>query len=216
MNKNELDDLILRNLGLIKKVMHDLNCYVLYEKNEEEFENTYYAGLLELIQSARKYDPSVSTEGTYFYKCIRNGILTYFYLSSMPKRKKDKYKHLSIDEPINNSGTSITLADIIKNDDIDIEKEIERKVLIENVLDVLNQMKNKTDAQVIKMYYGLDGYKAMSYQAIANYYHCTRENISRRYKKAMKVIKTKFDEKENKNEIKKSYKKYKKKGNAKL
>ena len=60
-------------------------------------------------------------------------------------------------------------------------------------------MENKKDAMVIKMYYGLDGYKPMSYQKIGDYFGVTKEMIRFRKERAIRHLKR------NKEKIEESY-----------
>lgn len=189
MNKNEIDDLILRNTGLIKKCMKDLHSFALYADSEEEFENTYYAGLIALVKNAKNYNPEIATEGTFFYKCIRNGILRYFYFSNMQKRKINKIQHSSFYEPAFVEDDSLTLEEIIPDEKINVEKEIENKIIIQQIVDTILKMKNKKNADVLCKVYGLNGEETMSYEKIAKIHGCTRENIRRRYYNALKELK---------------------------
>lgn len=188
------EKLILENERLIYKVIKDMNCYW---KTEDEWQDLYDSGLEGLIRASKYYDGS-STPGTYFYRCIRNNICRHFYLSESSKRKINKETMLSINEQVL-PDSDTTYEDMLVDFSIDIEKEVEQKIRIESILKYLDKMENKKDAMVIKMYYGLDGYKPMSYQKIGDYFGVTKEMIRVRKERAIRHLKR------NKEKIEESY-----------
>lgn len=210
MKNNNTDDLVLNNLPLIKKCMKDMfDKGSLIVKSEEEFENVYFAGLLGLVQSASKYDPAKSSQANFFYICIRNSILHYFYLSSMKKRMLDKFIDISLDNRVYiNDIDSDRLADFIEDERVNVEKEVENKIILEEILQDINNMKNQRNAEVIKMYHGLDGYKEMNFGDIGKALNVSKTMAHVRYHKGMVELKNKIESR-GKNEFK-NFKKNKK------
>jgi RNA polymerase sigma factor (sigma-70 family) len=143
-----MDDLILNNVGLIKMAIKQLN---ISTKNVSELEEYYGYGMIGLIRGAKTYDKSKKiAESTYLTICIKHEIMKSFKLKTTKKRFNE-YGEISLDDDL---GRNVNFYDIIPND-IDIEKEIITKIRCEELLELLETIKNERYIRVIKMYYGI-------------------------------------------------------------
>lgn len=143
-----MDDLILNNKGLIIMVIRQLKISI---KNTRELEEYFEYGMIGLIRGAKTYDKNKGiAESTYLTTCIRHEIIKSFKLKTTKKRFNE-YGEISLDDDL---GRNVNFYDIIPND-VDIEKEVITKIRCEELLKLLETMKNKRYIRVIKMYYGI-------------------------------------------------------------
>lgn len=133
------DKIILDNLNLINKVMKDLNCEI---KSQDDYEQYYYAGLIGLIKSSRKYDSSKGKSG-YLYKGIKRYIIAEFIKNSTKKRYG--LKKISLNIEINN----IELINYVQSS-FNLEKYVIDKIYLKNIL---NELKNKSYKTYLIEYY---------------------------------------------------------------
>lgn len=184
------EEIILNNLPLIYQCIKQLN---LYWRTEDEWQDYYGSGLIGLIIGAKTYDESKGcTLSTYLMPCIRNKIKQHLIGKTRVKRGCGVVKPISIDLEVGDEGSLIS--DFIVDDRVNIEKEVERKILLETIIDILNNMKNEKDALVTKMHYGLDGYPEMTYREIAERYGVSTTMIMLRVERAIKNIKKEINE----------------------
>lgn len=179
----EQEQLVLDNTRLIHKCIKDL--HIKY-KSKEDYQNYYDSGLEGLIRGAKTYNGTTS-QGTYLYKCIRNMICRYIFLSEMDKRKINKIINVSLDQYINYDN-GMTLGDIVPSN-YDIEEEAEKHLKIDVILEVLDNIENKKDTLIFKMYYGLDGFIPMTYEEISHIFGVTKGAIRMRLVRTVEKIK---------------------------
>lgn len=161
-----MDDLILRNKGLVSKVINDLHCKYM---NREEFEELYQIGIIGLVKSAKQYDGSVK-ESTYFYTCIKREILKMFAYRTRQKEIPIG-KKLSINFEYNED---TTLENFLVSD-IDIEEEVISDETKEEVRKVIKKLK-PIYQEVLNKFFGI-GCAPMKLGEIAKERHCTENNI---------------------------------------
>lgn len=171
MTKAEIDNLIITNQGLIGKVIKDLKCYW---HTEDEFQDIYDAGMIGLIRGAKTYNKSKSSIGTYLYTCIKNEICKSIYLSEMQKRKINKKISLSLDQPCADDDTT-TIGELIRDEKVNIEKEIINAITSEEVRNAISKLKPKYQ-QILKLKYGI-GCEQQSIVNIAKILGCSRKNV---------------------------------------
>ena len=184
----DVDKLIVENIPLINLMIKELHCQW---KTEDEWQEYYDYGLEGLIKGAKQYDDSKGKPSTYLCKCIANSIRRVFYLNSMPKRNNPAGADISLNYPMESERLfeCTEFGDLIPDPDIDIEKEVEDKLLKERLLNAINNLKNEKDKLAIKLYYGLDGYEQLdSYEAVASKMSVTREMIRVRLDRAKKKL----------------------------
>jgi RNA polymerase sigma factor (sigma-70 family) len=186
----DVDKLIVENIPLINLMIKQLHCSW---KTNDEYQEYYDNGLEGLIKGAKLYDESKGKASTYLSNCIANSIKRVFYLNSMPKRNNPSGTDISLNYLIRNDNKRFDeyteFGDLIPDPDIDIEKEVEDKLLKERLLNAINNLKNEKDKLAIKLYYGLDGYEQLdSYEAVALRMGVTREMIRVRLDRAKKKL----------------------------
>lgn len=179
-----VDKLITENIPLVNLMIKELHCQW---KTNDEWQEYFDYGLEGLIKGAKQYDESKGKPSTYLCKCIANSIRRVFYLNSMPKRNNPAGADISLNYPMESERLfeCTEFGDLIPDPDIDIEKEVEDKLLKERLLNAINNLKNEKDKLAIKLYYGLDGYEQLdSYEAVALKMGVTREMIRVRLERA--------------------------------
>lgn len=171
------DEIIKRNLGLIKKVINDLHCrYNIID----EYDDLYQIGAIGLVRAAEKYDKTKTKESTFFYTCIRNQILQHFTLNTMKKRKEIA---VSLYTDI---GENRELIDVIP-DSKDIEKELITLETRNAIRKALNKMKNKQYKKYLLEYYGIDRPSLNMYQ-IAQKYGVSYQYIQQSIKRGLEIL----------------------------
>ena len=184
----DADKLITENIPLVNLMIKELHCQW---KTNDEWQEYFDYGLEGLIKGAKQYDESKGKPSTYLCKCIANSIRRVFYLNSMSKRNNPAGADISLNCPMESERLFeyTEFGDLIPDPDIDIEKEVEDKLLKERLLNAINNLKNEKDKLAIKLYYGLDGYEQLdSYEAVALKMGVTREMIRVRLDRAKKKL----------------------------
>lgn len=184
--ETDRDRLILDNLQLIHKVIKDLH---LYFDTEDEYQEYYDYGLEGLIKAVDKYDSSKYKQSTFFYPCIKNMVLRCVYEKNRAKNKNKFGKDISLDKVLANEGEKeLLLEDVLKDLNINIEEEVEKKLEIERLLMAVNKLKNEKDKLIIKMYYGLDNFNQMSMDKIAVKFGISRSAIGQKITRARRKL----------------------------
>ncbi len=184
-----MNETILKHYKLIYKVIRDLHCEY---KDEEEY---FFYGLMGLYDGINTYDNSKQKETTYYYKCIKHSILTYFRYKTCKKRDFKK-NELSINTPINETHT---IEDTLVSD-YDLEEEIIKKEQLECIYKSLEEMKDTKCKKYICDYYGINC-KPLKMPQMAKKYNVSAQNISQSIKQGIEVLKKKVEkeyEKKNK------------------
>jgi len=176
------DKNILNNLGLIVKVMQDLNCDL---SNQDNFEEYYFAGLLGLMKASETYDSTKGKSG-YLYKAIRGRIISVFRKNTSSKRSP--YKNISLNEVINDKGEE--LIDLIQ-DDYSFEQKLINKDYIHYLL---NKLKNKRYKTFLLEYYGI-GTEQLNLSEIALKYGVSKQFVYHSIKYALQRLKKIIKEK---------------------
>ncbi|MBQ9795400.1 MAG: sigma-70 family RNA polymerase sigma factor, partial [Clostridia bacterium] len=126
---------------------------------------------------------------TYVSRCIENEIL-------MLLRANKKHKIcVSIEEPIgvDKDGQEMSLYDILpQNQEQDPDYIVERKVMIEEIANVMKKHLNKREYQIICLRYGLLDRIELTQQEVADILNISRSYISRIESKALEIIRQEF------------------------
>jgi RNA polymerase primary sigma factor len=86
-------------------------------------------------------------------------------------------RKVSMDKPIGNDSDDGTLEDMLKSEDsLPPDNELMKESLTQEINRTLRVL-NKREAEIIKMYYGLNGYYAHSLEEIGEIYGLTRERV---------------------------------------
>ena len=163
------EEKIINNLGLIYKVMKDLHCKT---KNQEDFDEVFYYGLIGLIKGI---DSQENDKSTYLYICIRNSISQLFTRRTMQKRQGFEVQLEDIEEKIPS--------------EINIEEEVILKDDIRRMLEALEKHKYKN---LIKENFGI-GCEKKSIQEISKEYGISFQAVSKKRIAVLKWLKKELE-----------------------
>ncbi|WP_341423433.1 MULTISPECIES: sigma-70 family RNA polymerase sigma factor [Anaerotruncus] len=146
-------------------------------------------GTIGLIKAVSTFKSEKGTRfATYASRCIENEVLMHF------RNKKKSAQDVYISDPIDTDkdGNSLTLQDIMAEDDniIDcIDLHIKSEQLHTFIADALDER----EQQIIIMRYGLGGTCPLTQREVAKKLDISRSYVSRIEKKAINVLRTKFE-----------------------
>ena len=116
-DKKAKDILIERNLRLVAHVVKKY-----YDENREN-QDLISIGIVGIIKAVNTYNPDKGNRlVTYAAKCIENELLM------MLRAEKKRSKDVSLNEPIgtDKEGNTISLIDVVENDEMDTLEQIEK------------------------------------------------------------------------------------------
>lgn len=134
-------------------------------------------GTVGLIKGVNTYKPGSGTQlSTYCARCIENEIL--MCLRASQKRKGE----ISLHEPIgtDGEGNEITLIDVLGTDGGEVHGEVERRISLQSVRELVATRLHGRERTVIEMRYGLKDGKAYAQQEVAERLGISRSYVSRR------------------------------------
>lgn len=173
------DDIILNNLGLIYKVIKDLNCCI---KNDDDFEEYYFAGLMGLISASKTYDNNKS-KSNYLYVSIKKRIINQFQIRNRAKRYTP-HRNISSNIVVN----EVELESLIPSK-TNIEKKVTDKVLVEWLL---GKLKNKQYKAYIIEYYGI-GVPSLNMQEMALKYGKSKQYIHQSIQMGLRLMRKELE-----------------------
>ena len=148
-------------------------------------------GTVGLIKGVNTFKAGTGTQlSTYCARCIENEIL--MCLRASQKRRGD----VSLQEPIgvDTEGNEITLIDVLGTDGGEVHGEVERRVSLQSVRNLVNTCLKGRERTVIEMRYGLLDGNAHAQQEVAKRLGISRSYVSRIEKKAMDELRRAFEE----------------------
>jgi RNA polymerase sigma factor (sigma-70 family) len=185
MNDKE-EQMILDNLGLIYISIKEL---CLSWETEDEWQDFYDSGLIGLINGVKTYDNNKGFKiSTFLSCCIKNEIKHHLKIKTAKKRFNENGKTVSLNV-LTGEDENTELAEYIKDKSINIEKQVEQKIEIEYILHRINKMKNKKDALVLKMYFGIDGFAEKNFREISDVLKVSQQRIRERFYRGLENLK---------------------------
>ena len=193
-NKKEAELLKLKENGdeiaRNKLIEHNLRLVAHVVKKyytDEDQDDLISIGTIGLIKAINtfKCDKKIRL-ATYAARCIENEILMHF-------RNNKKYaQDVYISDPIDTdkNGNALTLIDVIA-DEGNIEEEIETKIRIQRLNDILYKTLDKRELDIIKMRYGI-GTNELTQREIAKKLGISRSYVSRIETAALLKLKNAF------------------------
>ncbi|MEW8955192.1 RNA polymerase sporulation sigma factor SigE [Clostridium sp.] len=171
--------LIERNLRLVVYIARK------FENTGVSVEDLTSVGTIGLIKAVSTFDPEKKIKlATYASRCIENEILMYL-------RRNSKIKaEISFYEPLNTDwdGNELLLSDILgtENDTVYnyIEDEIDRELLCV-ALDKLNER----EKEIVRLRFGLQGFKEKTQKEVADMLGISQSYISRLEKRIISRLK---------------------------
>lgn len=181
---NAKNKLIEHNLRLVAHIVKK------YYSSSEEQDDLISIGTIGLIKAINTFDNSKNIKlATYASKCIENEILMF-----MRTKKKSAYD-VSINEPIDtdSDGNPLTLMDIVSIEDT-IADDIDRKMKIVKLYELVEKIEDKREKEIIIMRYGLYGTRPLAQRQIAAKLGISRSYVSRIEKRVLEKLREGFDE----------------------
>ena len=174
--------LIEHNLRLVSHIIRKY--YSSYGKEDELLS----IGSLGLIKAVDSFKSEKGTRfATYGAKCVQNEILMFF------RAGKKNSQEISMNETIDmdKDGNPLTYLDIICIDDT-ITEDIELKIHVERVRELVDTVLSGREKEIIILRYGLMGYEPKTQREVAKHLNISRSYVSRIEKKALEELKSAF------------------------
>ena len=184
-DKKARDVIIERNLRLVSHIIRKY--YSAYQSPDELLS----IGSLGLIKAVDSFKSEYGTRfATYGAKCVQNEILMFF------RKQKKQQNEVSINDTIDidKDGNPLTYLDIISVDE-SIPDDIDMKIHIEKLRELVYSELDKREREIITLRYGLEGYKPLTQREVAEHLSISRSYVSRIEKKALEKLKDAFGEK---------------------
>lgn len=191
--EEEINYLILMHKGYEeaknKLIEHNLRLVVFiakkYESSLDSLEDLVSIGTIGLIKGINTYkiDKNIRL-ATYASRCISNEILMYL------RKNKKRVADVSLDESLtyDSEGNELHLEDIIGTDDDLVTSNYEKKIDIELMKKVIEDL-NSRDKQIIIMRYGLNNTNEYTQKEVAQMLGISQSYISRIEKKVLRKLK---------------------------
>ena len=129
--------------------------------------------------------------GKICYSGVLIGNEILMCLRSSQKRKGD----ISLQDPIgvDGEGNEITLIDVLGTEEDAVHEQVERRVSLDRIRNLVMQSLRGREKMVIQMRYGLLDGRAYAQQEVADRLGVSRSYISRIEKKALLALKDAFE-----------------------
>lgn len=171
--------LIEHNLRLVAHVCKK------YANSNVDQDDLISIGSIGLIKGINSYDVHKNIKlSTYISKCIDNEIL--MYLRSIKKLNSEVY----LEDPIgkDKDDNTITLKEILENDDKPIEEEIELKLRIKKLYEKIKSSLQERERTILELRFGLNGAEPQTQHEIAKEMEISRSYVSRIETKAINKL----------------------------
>lgn len=175
--------LIERNLRLVVFIAKK------FENTGINIEDLISIGTIGLIKGVNTFcsDKNIKL-ATYASRCIENEILMYI------RKNSSHASDISIDEPlhVDFDGNQLLLSDILECDEQslshEIEKDEERKMIFDAVMTL-----GEREKEIVKLRFGLFGYKEMTQKEVADHLGISQSYISRLEKKIISDLRVQLE-----------------------
>ena len=177
--------LIERNLRLVAHICKK------YSTAKVEQDDLISIGTIGLIKGINSFEASKGVRlATYVARCIDNEIL--MYLRSTKKLGAEVY----LDDPIgkDKDDNTVTLQEVLENDDRSIEEEVDLKFKIKKLYNKMKEVLKDREKTIIELRFGLNGIKPKTQHEIAEEMGISRSYISRIETKAIGKLAKEFKE----------------------
>lgn len=177
--------LIERNLRLVAHICKK------YSTAKVEQDDLISIGTIGLIKGINSFEASKGVRlATYVARCIDNEIL--MYLRSTKKLGAEVY----LDDPIgkDKDDNTVTLQEVLENDDRSIEEEVDLKFKIKKLYNKMKEVLKDREKTIIELRFGLNGIKPKTQHEIAEEMGISRSYVSRIETKAIGKLAKEFKE----------------------
>ena len=175
--------LIEHNLRLVAHIVKK------FESVYKDTDDLISIGTIGLIKGIDSYDSSKNIRiTTYAARCIENEILMYFRSNKKYGNDVSLNDYIGVDK----DGNSISLIDVIQDEDVDLSIKISNAIDIEALIKYLDVLK-KQEREIIIKRYGLFNSKEYTQKEIAHEMGISRSYVSRIEKKALYKLLREFN-----------------------
>ncbi len=184
-NEEAKNILIEHNLRLVAHVCKK------YANSNVDQDDLISIGSIGLIKGINSFNVNKNIKlSTYISKCIDNEIL--MFLRSSKKLNSEVY----LEEPIgkDKDDNTITLKEILENEDKPIEEEIELKLKIKKLYEKIKTTLKDREKTIIELRFGLNGKEPKTQNEIAKNMGISRSYVSRIETKAIGKLAKAFKE----------------------
>ena len=184
-NEEARNILIERNLRLVAHICKK------YSTTKVEQDDLISIGTIGLIKGINSFEASKGVRlATYVARCIDNEIL--MYLRSTKKLGAEVY----LEDPIgkDKDDNTVTLQEVLENDDRSIEEEVDLKFKIKKLYEKMKEVLKDREKTIIELRFGLNGAKPKTQHEIAEEMGISRSYVSRIETKAIGKLSKEFNE----------------------
>ena len=177
--------LIERNLRLVAHICKK------YSTAKAEQDDLISIGTIGLIKGINSFEASKGVRlATYAARCIDNEIL--MYLRSAKKLNAEVY----LEDPIgkDKDDNTVTLQEVIENDERSIEDEVDLKFKIKKLYNKMKEVLKDREKSIVELRFGLNGKKPKTQHEIAEMMGISRSYVSRIETKAIGKLAKEFKE----------------------
>ena len=152
----------------------------------QDTEEIISIGTIGLIKAVSTYKSDKGYKlATYAARCIENEILMYIRKLKKSKNDVSLQDYTAVDK----DGNKVSLEDKIPDDNICVEREVEVKSSINEVMDRIKNKLTPRERQIIIYRYGI-GCNPKTQQEIAKIFNISRSYVSRIEKAALKKLRS--------------------------
>lgn len=177
--------LIERNLRLVAHICKK------YSTAKTDQDDLISIGTIGLIKGINSFEASKGVRlATYAARCIENEIL--MYLRSAKKLNAEVY----LEDPIgkDKDDNTVTLQEVIENDERSIEDEVDLKFKIKKLYQKMKEVLKDREKSIVELRFGLNGKKPKTQHEIAEMMGISRSYVSRIETKAIGKLAKEFKE----------------------
>lgn len=174
-------------------VVHNLRLVVYIAKKFEStgigIEDLISIGTIGLIKAVNTFCPSKNIKlATYASRCIENEILMFLRKSTLTRND------ISIDEPLNVDwdGNELMLSDLLGTEADTVNKDIEKEVEKNLLIDCVNHL-NEREKTIMELRFGLKSGKEKTQKEVADMIGISQSYISRLEKRIIKRLRVDFE-----------------------
>ncbi len=182
-DKKARDKLIEHNLRLVAHIIKK------YYSASADQDDLISVGTIGLIKAVSTFDYKKGCRfATYGSRCVENEILMYF--RSQKKTALDRH----FDDPVDSDkdGNKLCLIDLI-SDGTDVGDKIELVIRCEQLYKFISSELDEREQTIIRLRYGLCNGKSLTQREVAAKLGISRSYVSRIEKKALEVLRRKYE-----------------------
>ena len=170
----------------LRLVAHIIKKYYSRTNDQDDLVSIGTIGLIKAIDTFN-IDKGIRLS-SYAARCIENEVLMYF------RNTKKVAQDVSMNEPIDSDkdGNTLVLMDMIAVEDSIID-DIDLKIKSEKLYKYISEALSDREKKIIELRYGLNGKNATTQKEVAKKLGISRSYVSRIEKKALGILKKRFD-----------------------